>query len=61
MSEGFFDEPEKFKPERFEPENFKKMDKIKYIPFSYGRRRCVGAELGLNNVKMMMICALTAF
>ena len=50
-----------FNPERFTPEKAKKIEKINNIPFSYGRRRCIGAELGNLNVKMMLVVALANF
>ena len=40
----FWDEPEAFRPERFEPEARAGRHKFAYLPFSAGRRGCIGEQ-----------------
>nr|WAQ80662.1 methyl farnesoate epoxidase/farnesoate epoxidase [Tigriopus japonicus] len=43
--EKYFDEPDKFKPERFLNEQNKVVVPEAFIPFGYGKRRCLGENL----------------
>lgn len=40
----FWDEPDAFRPERFEPEAKAARHKFAYLPFSAGRRGCIGEQ-----------------
>jgi cytochrome P450 len=46
-SAKYWDDPEKFDPERFNPENMKKRAPYSYLPFSAGKRACIGGALSI--------------
>jgi len=47
-----WEEPTKFKPERFE--TGVKHDSYSFLPFSIGRRNCIGQNLALNEIRLAM-------
>lgn len=49
-----FPNPDQFLPERFLGPNSRKIPAASYFPFGGGLRRCVGAELGLHEMKLIL-------
>lgn len=54
MIDKFHKNPKEFNKERFTQKNRKKMEKMSYLPFSTGKRGCIGQYLGELMVKLMM-------
>jgi cytochrome P450 len=54
VNDKYFDNPYDFNPNRFTTENFKKLDKMAYHPFGFGRRGCFGQYLGVLIVKLIV-------
>jgi cytochrome P450 len=61
--ERYFPEPEEYKPERF-----LKFDSVKnnqnpytYIPFSAGRRNCIGQRFAMLEIKVILVNILRYF
>jgi cytochrome P450 len=52
--EEFFKDPETFDPTRFTSENEKLLPKYQFIPFSLGKRVCLGRYLGELMVKLVV-------
>lgn len=50
--EDFWPEPEKFDPERFRSDNAKDKHGTAFIPFSAGRRKCIGDAFALQEVRV---------
>jgi cytochrome P450 len=51
----YWPEPEKFDPERFSPERSAGRPRFAYFPFGGGPRQCIGNELALMEIKMILI------
>lgn len=49
-----YTEPEKFDPERWNPENSSKRSPYAWLPFSYGKRGCIGMQLSLIEQRMAL-------
>ncbi|XP_058975917.1 cytochrome P450 6g1-like isoform X1 [Musca domestica] len=49
--EKYWTDPRKFDPERFSPENKANLNPMIYLPFGGGPRNCIGARMGLIQVK----------
>lgn len=60
-SKRFFPEGEEFNPEHFYAANSKKIPQMSFIPFSAGRRACIGRYLAETIVKVGVVTALTMF
>ena len=43
--EDFFKKPREFNLERWEEKNMESLDKAAFIPFSYGKRSCIGKNM----------------
>ncbi len=60
-SPKYWDEPEKFDPERFAPERSKKRVKYSYLPFSAGKRSCIGGALSQIENTLALVQLLRRF
>lgn len=61
MNSGIFEEPNEFKVERFLGENKKKIPYYNNIPFSSGKRGCLGQTLGELMLKIIAVEFLRVF
>ncbi|XP_070574476.1 steroid 17-alpha-hydroxylase/17,20 lyase-like [Ptychodera flava] len=62
MDEKYWKEPEEFRPERFLGEDGKALPKQdSFLPFSAGRRVCVGEVLAKNEMLLIFTCLFQQF
>ncbi|XP_070556484.1 cytochrome P450 1A1-like [Ptychodera flava] len=62
MDEKYWKEPEKFCPERFlDDEGNVQKRQESYLPFSAGRRMCLGEILARNNLFLILTCLFQQF
>ena len=54
-------EPEKFDPDRFLPENSKNRNLHAYMPFSFGKRMCIGHQFSLIEQQFLLCIILQRF
>jgi cytochrome P450 len=59
--EKYYPDPEKLIPERFLLENSKDRHAYAYIPFSAGRRNCVGQRFAIIEEKVLLASILRKF
>jgi cytochrome P450 len=50
----FWPEPERFNPDRFGAEQVKNRPRQAYLPFGFGPRQCVGRDLGLLVIRLVL-------
>jgi cytochrome P450 len=60
-SPKYWNDPEVFRPERFSPERMKKRIKYSYLPFSAGKRACIGGALSQIENMLALVTLLRRF
>lgn len=57
----FYPEPLKFDPDRFLKENISLRNSYSFVPFSSGKRNCIGEKFSVMEIKVLLACILANF
>eukprot|EP01126_Amoeba_proteus_P007349 TRINITY_DN12646_c0_g1_i3.p1 TRINITY_DN12646_c0_g1~~TRINITY_DN12646_c0_g1_i3.p1 ORF type:complete len:331 (+),score=61.02 TRINITY_DN12646_c0_g1_i3:159-1151(+) len=57
----YWDDPEKFDPTRFSPQKMKGQHKFAFLPFSLGKRECIGNHFSLQEQHLFLASLLQKF
>ena len=57
----YWEDPQRFDPERFSPERSKGRNLWSYLPFSHGKRRCIGDQFSLIETVLLLAQLLRRF
>jgi cytochrome P450 len=62
-SEKYWDDPREFKPERFQKSTdlFGREHGLRYFPFGYGPRICLGAGLAISEAKLILLMLIKKY
>jgi cytochrome P450 len=50
----FWPDPERFNPDRFLPEQAQERPRHAYLPFGFGPRQCIGRDLALMTIRLIL-------